>query len=250
MSKVKKGTKYVTGKVDLIHVNVATQQYFNSDDKPIKIKSEQAREQDCKFNSLKKKWLSPTGEELIYNVTILIPKKSNEAKKIKELANEEWEKGKVAKVIKKDSRYPIEDGDEKADKLESKEKNGEYYRGNYVIKAKSLFKPITVLGKKVVKPTTEDFDIDHNGWTGRVSIRFDYYSGMGGGITTRLNQICFLEDNPDLDFGGGCDFEIEEEEESTDFVTSQNENNENMGYRGNENITSCYEDEDNEPPAI
>jgi len=248
MSKVKKGTKYVSNKVDLIHVNVATQQYFDSNNKPIKIKSEEARQKNCKFNSVKKKWLSSTDEELIYNVTILIPKESNEAKKIKQLVDEEWEKGKAAKVIKKNSRYPLEDGDDKADELEAKEKNGEYYRGNYVIKAKSLFKPLIVLGKKVVKPSTDTFDIDHNGWTGRVSLRFDYYSGMGGGITTRLNQICFLEDNPDLDFGGGCNFEIEEEDEQTDFGNNV-ANNETV----NTGIQSCYQEEDEEdeePPVM
>jgi hypothetical protein len=246
MSKAKKGTKYVTGKVDLIHVNVATQQYFDSNNKPIKIKSEEARQQDCKFNSVKKTWLSPSGETLQYNVTILIPKDSKEAKKIKTAADEEWEKGKAAKVIKKSSRYPIQDGDEMADELEAKEKNGEYYRGNYVIKAKSNYKPMIVLGKKIVKPTTDSFDIDHNGWIGRVSIRFDYYSGMGGGITTRLNQICFLEDNLDLDFGGGCDFEIEEEEESTDFGNSKSV----VGENDTAQTMSCYDDDEEEPPAI
>ena len=213
MAKVKKGTKYVSGKVDLIHVNVATQQWVDDNDKPHKIKSEKTREEDCKFNSVKKLWLSPIGKPLVYNTTILIPKDSNEAKKIKAAVDEEWEKGKQAKVIKKLSIYPLKDGDEMADELEAKEKNGEYYRGNYVLKAKSNYKPLIVVGKKVVpKADTETFDIDHNGWIGRVSLRFDYYSGMGGGVTTRLNQICFLEDNPDLDFGGGCDFEIEEEE--------------------------------------
>ena len=242
MSKVKKGTKYVSGKVDLIHVNVATQQYFDSNNKPIKIKSEEARQQDCKFNSVKKTWLSPSGETLQYNVTILIPKDSKEATKIKAAADEEWKK--FAKQLKKTSRYPIQDGDEMADELEAKEKNGEYYRGCYVLKAKSNYKPLIVVGKKMVKPTTEDFDIDHNGWTGRVSIRFDYYSGMGGGLTTRLNQICFLEDNPNLDFGGGCDFEIEEEEESTDF------GNNNTPVDESNIPDSCYNDDEEEPPAI
>lgn len=246
MSKVKKGTKYVSGTVDLIHVNVATQQYFDSNNKPVKIKSEHAREQDCKFNSVKKTWLSPTGEALQYNVTILIPKDSKEAKKIKAAVDEEWEKGKQAKVIKKTSRYPIQDGDEMADELEAKEKNGEYYRGNYVIKAKSNYKPLIVVGKKMVKPNTDSFDIDHNGWTGRVSVRFDYYSGMGGGITTRLNQIQFIKDNPDLDFGGGCDFEIEEEEEeSTDFGNSNN-----VGKNDSAETMSCYSDDEEEAPAI
>ncbi|MDX1372506.1 MAG: DUF2815 family protein, partial [Nitrososphaeraceae archaeon] len=173
MSQVKKGTKYVSGKVDLIHVNVATQQYFDSNNKPVKIKSEQAREQDCKFNSVKKIWLSITGETLQYNATILIPKDSKEAKKIKAAVDEEWEKGKAAKVIKKNSNYPLKDGDEMADELEAKEKNGEYYRGNYVIKPKSSYKPLIVVGRKMVKPNNESFDIDHNGWVGRVSVRFD-----------------------------------------------------------------------------
>lgn len=246
MSKAKKGTKYVSGKVDLIHVNVATQQWFDDNDKPHKIKSEEQREQDCKYNSVKKTWLSPIGKPLVYNVTILIPKDSKESKIVKELIDEEWEKGKAAKVIKKNSNYPLKDGDEMADELEAKEKNGEYYRGNYVIKAKSNYKAKIVLGKKLINPSNESFDIDHNGWVGRVSLRFDYYNGMGGGITTRLNQILFLEDNPDLAFGGGCDFEIEEEDESTDFGNSNIVKDEN-----DSGIIAHYADEDEEePPAI
>lgn len=244
MANVKKGTKYITGIVNLIHVNVATPQYFDANNTPIKIKSEQAREQDCKYNSLKKYWKSITGENLQYNITILISKDSKEAIKIKAAINEEWKK--FSKVLTKTSRYPIQDGDEMADDLEVKGKNGEYYRGNYVLKAKSNFKPLIVLGKKVVKPNTDSFDIDHNGWEGRVSIRFDYYSGMGGGLTTRLNQVQFEKDNPDLDFGGGCDFEIEEEkEENTDFGN----NKPIVGENNSAKTMSCYDDEE-EPPAI
>lgn len=244
MSKVRKGTKYVSGKVSLIYPMVATPQYYDKKDlKYVNIDSEQMLSRYTKTD--KNKYITSNNEELEYCVSILVPKDSNEGKKIKDIVDFEWQEGKKAKAIKSSSNYPIKDGDEEADELESREKNGEYLRGCWLIRAKSNYKPKIVLGKKLIKPTTSDFNIDHNGWDGRVSIVVRWYKfGANSGVSVKLNQICFLEDNPDLDFGGGCDFEIEDEEESTDFG-----NNKVKVDEGNI-PDSCYSDDEEEPPAI
>jgi len=249
-TKTSKGTKYISGKVDLIFPAIATPQYYVAkDNRFIKIDKEELLKTECKKND-KGVWYKVINDEKVdlgYVITVLIPKNSAEAKKIKHVIDTEWENGKKAGMITKKSLYPLIDGDEKADELEAKDKNGEYYRGCYSIQAKSKYKPIIVEGKRKIKPTSSEFDVDHNGWVGRVSITCrPYQFGANSGVSIKLNQICFLEDNPDLDFGGGCDFEIEEEEESTDFGKNANNGliNENI------NVQSCYDDDEEEPPAI
>jgi len=247
-TKTSKGTKYVSGKVDLIFPAIATPQYYVANsNKFVTIQKEDQLEKECTKND-KGVWVKQVDDkdvDLGYVVTVLVPKDSNEGKKIKHIIDTEWENGKKAGMISKRSLYPLVDGDEKADELESRDKNGEYYRGCYSLQAKTKYKPLIIEGKKRVNPTSTIFDVDHNGWTGRVSLTIRPYKfGANSGVSIKLNQICFLEDNPDLDFGGGCDFEIEEEDEQTDFGNNV-ANNETV----NTGIQSCY-DEEEEPPVM
>lgn len=243
-TKKTKGTKYVSGKINIIFPNISTPQYFDTGDKPHKLESdkkEYKKNKGCIYDETKRYWKSPTGERLEYNCQILIEKNTEEANRVKQAINEEWQKN--INKLKKTSRNPLEDGDSKADELETKDKNGEHYRDCYVLKCKTCYKPLVVEGKKKITPEDEDFDIDHNGWVGRVSLRFDYYSGMGGGLTVRLNQVQFLEDNPDLDFGGGCDFDIEEEEEEeNDF--KDNKANDKVDYNDDSDLPFVSEDDE------
>jgi hypothetical protein len=120
-----------------------------------------------------------------YSVNALFPKDSAEAEKIKGILAEIW---KVNKLGKRDHN-PLKDGDEYADEQKEKGKNAEFARGNYFIKASSMF-DITVIDAKKQPFTGQDEDISGN-W-GRVSMSLSAYDNNGKGITGYLHGVQIL----------------------------------------------------------
>lgn len=91
--------------------------------------------------------------------------------------------------------FPIKDGDKEAAKAEAKGKNGDFYKGKKVLKAKSKFQP-GILGpnkQKVLDPKRI-----YSGCIGIAEINFNAYEGFGGGINAYLNHFMLMEDGSKL----------------------------------------------------
>lgn len=167
-------------------------------------------------------------ERLIYGGELIIPKGSKEAKELIEAVDKIWkiyDLDNVAKKRRKINPYIIEDGDEKADGLEKREKNGDIYRGHIVLKIgtnydykknKIRFQCFDKFDKYMPKTNNE---VD--GYYVRVGLYIDYYNYSGSeGVRAYMNAVQFLEENPDVkfqkDYSNEFEFEQKTEEEKQD----------------------------------
>lgn len=167
-------------------------------------------------------------ERLLYGGELLIPKDSKEAKELIEAVDKMWkiyDLDNVAKKRRKINPYIIEDGDEKADGLEKREKNGDIYRGHIVVKIgtnydykknKIRFQCFNKYGAYM--PKTND-EVD--GYYVRVGLYIDYYNYSGSeGVRAYMNAVQFMDENPDAkfqkDYSNEFEFEEQTEEQKQD----------------------------------
>ena len=164
------------------------------------------------------------GEKLTYGGRLLIKKDSKEGKEIKETFDKLWKYYKLEKVAKpRFGKYPLEDGEEKADELEAEDKNGDKYRGHWILKISSKydakkkkrrFKSFDKYNKHN-SCYIPDSDDDINGFFVRVGLNLDFYDyGANIGLVAYMNAIQFLDQNPNLEFGTNYADEFEFEEQS------------------------------------
>lgn len=150
-----------------------------------------------------------------YSATVLVPKDHEDADKLLNLLQDCYDENKTTHfkgvaMTHKNFRYPLQDGDDYADRQAELGKDGEAYRGCYYIKAATVNQP------PVFDENGEDM-IDLNeiksGDYGRVSITIWPYSKKGTGITAFLNSVKKIEDGEPLGSAGGTAAEFEDEDD-------------------------------------
>jgi hypothetical protein len=91
--------------------------------------------------------------------------------------------------------WPMKDGNKEAERARAKGKNGDFYDGKKVLKAKSKFQP-GILGpdkRDLLNPKRI-----YSGCVGVAELNFNAYDGFGGGVNAYLNHFMLLEDGPKL----------------------------------------------------
>lgn len=185
-------------------------------------------------NDLEMKQAIDRKEKLSYGGQILIKKDTEQSQKIKDVVDKLWAYYKLDKIkgSTRLAKYPLEDGDQKADDLEADEKNGDIYRGMWILKISSNYDDKK--GKKRFKAFNK-FDRSGNwmpssndeiqGYYVNLGLTFDFYDfGSNIGLKAYMNAIQFTDENPDLQFGTNYadadEFEFEEatEEEKEDAL--------------------------------
>lgn len=148
-----------------------------------------------------------------YGTTLLIDKGSKTAQDLKDTIDTLWKEWGLDK--NKKAEYPMKCGDEKAEELEARDKNGEAYRGKWVVKTGTKKKPKIFTTKGTWKGNTKTDDNNINGYFCNVILYPSYYkAGTNLGVTCYLNGIQLIKENPDLQFGSNpeSEFDFEEKE--------------------------------------
>ena len=197
--------------ISMIFPKIAYPQYYDNDDyKYVDIKNETEFKQALERN-----------EYLSYGGLLLIPKKSKEASELKKAIDTLWNHYDLENN-KKANDCPLRDGDDIADELESKDKNGDYYKGHYVLKIVSKYdkdkgkKRFQCFNKyRAFMPQSND---EVNGYFVRVGLFINYYkNGKNIGVSAYMNAVQFMDENPDLqfrtDYSKEWDFEEAPEED-------------------------------------
>lgn len=216
----------------IVYPNIVLPQYFdNSTNKYNQV------EDEAEANMLRAKNIT-----VEYGGLLLIKKGTKEAKLVKETVDKVWNDFNLDKNRK--ANYPIEDGDEKADKLESQQKNGDMYRGHILIKTgtqnkKKKFQSFNKYG--VYSPKTDD---EINGFFCRLGLYIGYYESSSSvlGVKAYLNAIQYMDKNPDVniatDYSNEFDFESAGDEEFEKAVGRDED------FDGGASITDDVEDDE------
>jgi hypothetical protein len=223
MAKLTKNIKRIKGievktlgkeSITMLFPNIAFPQYFDESKKKfVNIK-----------NEMELKQAKERGEKLSYGGLLLIPKDSPESEKIKGTIDQLWEYYQLDNR-KNAKPYPLEDGDEKAQELEEDEKNGDMYKGYWLLKVDSKwdakkdkirFQCFNKFGKFFPKNNDEI-----QGYFVRLGLFIDFYDYAGSvGVKVYLNAIQFMDANPNAqfktDYENEFDFEEQTEEEKED----------------------------------
>jgi hypothetical protein len=201
--------------VSMLFPNIAFPQYFDETKKKfVNIK-----------NDMELKQAKERGEKLSYGGLLLIPKDSKDGNKIKDTIDYLWDYYQLEQR-KNAKPYPLEDGDEKAQELEEDEKNGDMYKGNWILKIDSKwdskkekirFQCFNKFGKYFPKSNDEI-----QGYFVRLGLFIDFYDYAGSvGVKAYMNAIQFMDENPDVqfktDYENEFDFETAEEEKEDAF---------------------------------
>lgn len=172
------------------------------------------KEDRLSFVHLKTPVAFEEGADPKYGVTILMAKGGENAVKIEEKLQQCYDEHKsvhfkAVSMTHKNFWYPLRDGDEAADEMEAKGKDGSAYRGMMYIKATSKNQPnvFDAMGEDVI-----DLDEVYSGCYGRVSITLWPYSKKGTGITIYLNSVKKTEDGEPLGSAGGSHDEYEDDD--------------------------------------
>ncbi len=115
-----------------------------------------------------------------------------------EAADDYWENGKI--------RSPILNGDELAAKREAKGKEGDAYKGKFIIRAHTIFNAqgmdapggIYVCDANAVSLDFADRGKIYNGCHGLVSVTISCYDIDGRGVSLYLNGFQFVKDGDPL----------------------------------------------------
>ncbi len=92
-------------------------------------------------------------------------------------------------------KFPFNDGNAMAAQAEAKKKDGEFYKGQVVLKTSSKFQPAILDGRTEPPVNTEDSGLIYSGCWVAFEINFVAYDGVGAnpdGVTAYLNVICFV----------------------------------------------------------
>ncbi len=139
------------------------------------------------------------GKEGKYEVTLLIPKTVNTVdmkKRLEDVAKKAF--GTKFKTLEALKNPPIRDGDTIADDKNAEGKDGESFRGNWVIKARSGRRP-PVAGADKLPLEKEDI---YGGCWGRMHVTPGSYNNAGNwGVTLYLDAVQKQKDGER--FGGG-----------------------------------------------
>ena len=140
------------------------------------------------------------GAEGKYEVTLLIPKTTDIAdlkKRLEEVGKEAF--GAAWKGVEKQKNPTIRDGDEIANEKKAEGKDGETFRGNWVVRPRTSRRP-GVVGPD--KRPIEDEEQIYGGCWGRLNVTPGSYNTSGNkGVTLYLNAVQKAKD--DEAFGGG-----------------------------------------------
>ena len=161
--------------------------------------------------------------KLDYGGQILIRKDSKPGKEIKKAIDKLWKYYSLDKVKKpRYGKNPLEDGDLKAEELEAEEKNGDIYKGHWILRISSRhdnkknrrrFKSFDKIDRSGNYLPRSDSDVD--GFYVNLGITIDFYEyGNNIGLKVYMNAVQFLEQNPDLEFGTNYSNEFDFEEAS------------------------------------
>lgn len=229
--EVKLATK---GATTIVFPTVVLPQYFDSDNN--KYVSIQSKEE---LQELKAKGIS-----VEYGGLLLIKKGTKDAKLVTDAVDKVWKDFKLKDQRK--ANYPIEDGDEKADKMEADQKNGDMYRGMIVIKTgtqnkKREFQSFNKYGK--YKPSSND---EVNGYYVHLGLYIGYYykSTSVLGVKAYLNAIQYLDKNPDINIATDYSTEFSFENASDDEFNKAVGDNED--FDGGVPLTDGENGEDDE----
>lgn len=95
----------------------------------------------------------------------------------------------------------------------------EMYKNKNILKAKTSFQP-KCFDKFKLLDLSKIEDDNYHGYISNISVVMVPYVTAGNtGVTCRLNQVQFIELNPNIQFESSCDFELEESAEISDFAT-------------------------------
>lgn len=151
-----------------------------------------------------------------YGVTVLMAKGGENATRIEDKLQQCYDENKTEHfktraITHKEFWYPLRDGDEAAEEMEAKGKDGSAYRGMMYIKAASNGQPNVYDedGEDVI-----DLDTVYSGCYGRISVTLWPYSKKGTGISCILNSVKKTDDGEPLGSAGGSHSEYEEEDEA------------------------------------
>ena len=97
-------------------------------------------------------------------------------------------------------RFPFVDGDEELKKAEKKGKDGSFYEGKVVFRARSNYAPGVIDGRQTPPKQTLDQKLIYSGCKVAFEVNLVYYDaveeGSKPGITAYLNSVCFVSDGP------------------------------------------------------
>lgn len=159
-----------------------------------------------------------------YGTTLLIDKGSKAAQDLKDTIDTLWKEWGLDK--NKKAEYPMKCGDEKAEELEARDKNGEVYRGKWVVKTGTKKKPKVFTTKGKWQGNTKSDDDSINGYFCNVILYPSYYkAGTNLGVTCYLNGIQLIEENPDLQFGSNPESEFDFEEKEPEVKEEPKDSN-------------------------